>query len=852
MLFWVTTGFTKGDIIYASADNVLNKLAIGGTDGYVLKVTSAANKTLGWAAETGGSGGSGSSPWQTNGNKIYYSTDNVGINVSDPAFDLDVHGTANVGALTATSLSVDGQTLALASDLTANASRLDAIYTGSLGDLIYVDSGNTLTKLTIGSAGQVLTVVNGVPAWAAATGGGGGGGGGTSQWTTVNTNEIHYNGNVGIANADPGHDLSVGSNLYVDDDGSNVLVVTGNTAMAALTLGQVSIAASYNLEQIVNIGNTSSNVVQLTNATTGLVATGNVHALAYHGDGTFLTGLNLEHVANEGNATSNTVRFTNTTTGLVTTANVEVGGELTVSGNATVSSNLTVTGNVEVGTANLFVDTANSRIGIGTVSPDEKLHVNGNIRLGGPQGTDENASYYIKSAGQIHINSATDGAADDSYICLDLRAGQSGSNRSGIGICGAATSTTYQHIAFETTDAERMRINYDGNIGIGTTAPSAKLQVGGNAETGPQYLWIRGHRVNQAGDICGIHFYNSAASGDRGNSRILSSRGTNNYGSNLEFWTNPDSNVPATQRMCILANGNVGVGTTAPAAIFEVVGGYTTSPIKKTAPTAPTYEYNYFLNAPRPGTTSGGAVHFVNGSTRSGDGGNSTYTIRNDTGQLRLGHSSYTTLFQGTNLRMDENDNSFFHFGPNGTWSGELYVGATTDRTSSSYTTKAQVIVTDGNLHLDAGNARDIYMNYYRGNYIRHHGLGVYSDDRLKSEEELLTNATDTLLKLSPQKYLKRHTLREDEDRDPLVETGLIAQDIWYDAPELRHLVQLGDDANPTDIKPEAPIVGDIQQDPDYSSWGPKEASVNYNGLIAYLIKSNQELHNRIQALENA
>ena len=130
--------------------------------------------------------------------------------------------------------------------------------------------------------------------------------------------------------------------------------------------------------------------------------------------------------------------------------------------------------------------------------------------------------------------------------------------------------------------------------------------------------------------------------------------------------------------------------------------------------------------------------------------------------------------------------------------------------------------------------------------------MGVYSDDRLKSEEELLTNATDTLLKLSPQKYLKRHTLREDEDRDPLVETGLIAQDIWYDAPELRHLVQLGDDANPTDIKPEAPIVGDIQRDPDYSSWGPKEASVNYNGLIAYLIKSNQELHNRIQALENA
>jgi len=93
--------------------------------------------------------------------------------------------------------------------------------------------------------------------------GGGGGGGGSSQWTTVNTNEIHYSGgNVGIANADPGHDLSVGSNLFVDDDGSNVLVVTGNTAMSSLTLGQVSIAASYGLNDILNVSNTSSNIMQ--------------------------------------------------------------------------------------------------------------------------------------------------------------------------------------------------------------------------------------------------------------------------------------------------------------------------------------------------------------------------------------------------------------------------------------------------------------------------------------------------------------------------------------------------------------------------------------------------------------
>ena len=341
----ITTGFTKGDIIYASADNVLNKLAIGGTDGYVLKVTSAANKTLGWAAESGG-GGSGNTPWQTNGNKIHYPTDNVGINVSDPAFKLDVHGTANVGALTATSLSVGGQTLALASDLTANATRVDALYTAAAGDIIYATATNTLAKLSIGSANQVLTVQGGLPAWVNATGGGGGGG--SSQWSNVTLDEVYFDGNVGIANTDPGHDLSVGSNLFVDDDGSNVLVVTGNTAMSSLTLGEVSIVASYGLNDILNVSNTSSNIMQLTNATTGLVATGNVHALKFIGSGSELTDIasNLDQIVNNGNVTSNTVQFSNATTGLVTTANVEVGGELTVSGNATVSENLTVSGNV--------------------------------------------------------------------------------------------------------------------------------------------------------------------------------------------------------------------------------------------------------------------------------------------------------------------------------------------------------------------------------------------------------------------------------------------------------------------------------------------------------------------------
>ena len=66
--------------------------------------------------------------------------------------------------------------------------------------------------------------------------------------------------------------------------------------------------------------------------------------------------------------TSNTVQFTNATTSLVASGNVEVGGELTVSGNVVVDTNT------------LFVDSVNNRVGIGTTSANATLDVNGSLR----------------------------------------------------------------------------------------------------------------------------------------------------------------------------------------------------------------------------------------------------------------------------------------------------------------------------------------------------------------------------------------------------------------------------------------------------------------------------------------
>ena len=143
------------------------------------------------------------------------------------------------------------------------------------------------------------------------------------------------------------------------------------------------------------------------------------------------------------------------------------------------------------------------------------------------------------------------------------------------------------------------------------------------------------------------------------------------------------------------------------------------------------------------------------------------------------------------------------------------------------------------------------YANYYlkltNGGVVLHNGSTVHSsDDRIKINEERITNATETLMKLDPQIYDK--TIDINSSNVFGREAGLIIQDVWYDAPELRYLVLPADDANPSEEKPQR--SDNIQEDPDYSDWGSKSGHFNYTGLIPYLIKSNQEQQALIDDLD--
>ena len=181
-------------------------------------------------------------------------------------------------------------------------------------------------------------------------------------------------------------------------------------------------------------------------------------------------------------------------------------------------------------------------------------------------------------------------------------------------------------------------------------------------------------------------------------------------------------------------------------------------------------------------------------------------------------------------------------------YSGNIYISGN----ATSYTSWG-----NGGHHIDTyttsnGVGRRMYINYYANKGVTLTRSNITSDDRIKEDEKFIENATDTLMKLRPQTYIKYaplidgSTIKPNFDLSGNFESGLIAQEIYYDCPELKHIVSITDMSNDDII----PSSDDPQKDPDYSDWGNMSAGVDYIQLIPYLIKSNQELNERIIILE--
>jgi hypothetical protein len=216
---------------------------------------------------------------------------------------------------------------------------------------------------------------------------------------------------------------------------------------------------------------------------------------------------------------------------------------------------------------------SSGNVGIGTSSPGVKLEVVQN------QATYSYFDYYNTTVNgginfrQIYRNIANTGNATVDFAKL-------------IG-GGFALNNTDDNAAnftsFGVGASERMRITSAGNVGIGTSSPTYQLQVKGLGQDtaaltdagnkgGSLYLQATANTSGSGGALLfGTTFGNATPfAAIKG---LVTDGGTNTTG-DLAFSTrNAISDTALTERMRIALNGNVGIGTSAPAYALDVLAG---------------------------------------------------------------------------------------------------------------------------------------------------------------------------------------------------------------------------------------------------------------------------------------
>ncbi len=172
-------------------------------------------------------------------------------------------------------------------------------------------------------------------------------------------------------------------------------------------------------------------------------------------------------------------------------------------------------------------------------------------------------------------------------------------------------------IKFDTDSSERLRINSDGNVGIGTTSPNYLLDV--QAASGDASLRLRSAGTGSGDDtifrmqVVGTTQDNFIYFGDSGDSNI----GQIRYNHNSDFMS---MHTNTSERMRINSSGDVGIGTTSP---------------------------NRHLHLHQSDST-GAAVRFTNTTTGSGENDGLTVGI-NGSEQAEFWQRENTAMVFGTN-----------------------------------------------------------------------------------------------------------------------------------------------------------------------------------------------------------
>ena len=194
--------------------------------------------------------------------------------------------------------------------------------------------------------------------------------------------------------------------------------------------------------------------------------------------------------------------------------------------------------------------TEGGNVGIGTITPSQELHIAGALPTIRIEDSDDN------SYGEVIYNQGSGG------LLL----------RSDVG-----NTVANSNIIFQTDNAEVMRINNSGNVGIGTSSPSTQLHV--KDDTTTLTISDTGSNLTLNDEQAAIHlsgrYYTGTANPDAdeySDARIVLRRGNvdGTGGAVLAFENSGNSGVGLLERMRIDSSGNVGIGTSSPSYLLDV------------------------------------------------------------------------------------------------------------------------------------------------------------------------------------------------------------------------------------------------------------------------------------------
>jgi hypothetical protein len=211
-----------------------------------------------------------------------------------------------------------------------------------------------------------------------------------------------------------------------------------------------------------------------------------------------------------------------------------------------------------VNTAAMIIEKTEGNVGIGTASPSQKLEVNGNVYAN---------KYLLPDGGDLAWNG---GYSSGNPVLA--------ANGDEFRLYAAGNGTT--NILY----LSNSRLAYGGNVGIGTTSPSAKLHVAGQTIIGTSSLpstgfWNQADNLIIGGEaLSGMTIYTNSASGNS----VIAFADENTSGSagfssgGVIYYEHGSDNlvtrVNGGEAIRILDNRNVGIGTTSPSAKLHVEG----------------------------------------------------------------------------------------------------------------------------------------------------------------------------------------------------------------------------------------------------------------------------------------